>query len=91
LAAFIQRCFLGAKPELAGNSVHFKLSFMKEHMPRTAGLLSYSLYDVSGALRMLNRFAGKNIQHPPGVVAHRAMPDVLASIEILRNVVKEVM
>lgn len=84
LAQFISKHFTdGKKVELAGNSVHFDLAFIKHHMPRTAGLLSHQLQDVSGAARMANRFLGLSVPKPEGVIAHRAMADCQHSIKQL--------
>lgn len=86
LSEFIKRNFnVLAKPvELAGNSVHFDLGFIKDHMPRTAALLSHRVQDVSGAARMARRFFGLDVPNAGSVVAHRAMADVRQSIEQLR-------
>ncbi len=85
LAHFIEQNFLTSKKvELAGNSVHFDLAFIKQYMPRTAGLLSHQIQDVSGAMRMANRFFGLKVPKPAGLVAHRALSDVRHSIAQLR-------
>jgi oligoribonuclease len=86
---FIQTNFPdGQKPMLAGNSVHFDLSFIKQHMPRTAGLLSHRLVDASGMARALRLFGIVDAPSPAGSVQHRAMPDVQHSIEQVRLIRK---
>lgn len=91
---FIQKNFPdGQKVELGGNSVHFDLAFIKQHMPRTAGLLSHQLQDVSGAARLFRRFCGIDVPKPKSDVTHRAMADVQHSIEqvrLMREFVREV-
>jgi oligoribonuclease len=86
LAEFVRKHFnvLVRPVELAGNSVHFDLGFLKHHMPRTAALLSHQVQDVSGAARMVKRFFCVDVPKPEGIVTHRAMPDVRHSIEQLR-------
>lgn len=66
------------KPTLAGASVHFDLGFLRVHMPRLARELSHRVYDVS-AVALFCRSLG--MPKLPKAEAHRAMPDVLESIE----------
>lgn len=63
---------------LAGNSVHFDLSFIRRWMPGFAERLSHRVYDVSA----LNLFAlSMGMPKPgPGPEPHRAKEDVEASI-----------
>lgn len=65
------------KPVLAGNSVHFDLSFLRAHMPKFAKRLSHRVYDVS-AVSLFARSLG--MPKLPKDEAHRAKADVLASI-----------
>ncbi len=63
---------------LAGASVHLDLSWIREHMPRLAKCLSHRVFDVS-TLKLANQSWG-------GVPfakaeAHRALPDILESLE----------
>jgi oligoribonuclease len=80
---FVSHNFGTDKVELAGNSVHFDMSFIKEHMPRTAALLSHRIVDVSGMARALRRLGVPIVKAGSGVVAHRAQPDVRQSIDQL--------
>lgn len=66
-----------ARPVLAGNSVHFDLSFVRLQMPRLAARLSHRVYDVS-ALSLFCRSLG--MPPLPKEEAHRAEADIKASI-----------
>ena len=84
LAFFVRRNMEeDIKLQLAGNSVHFDLGFINEHMPRTAALLSHRIVDVSGMYRTLRMLGVDVVQAGNGVVAHRAVPDVRHSIDQL--------
>lgn len=78
---------IGAQPRsivLAGGSVHFDLSFIRVHMPRFAAFLSHRVFDVS-TLKAAERTWGD----PFGDIkadAHRALPDVLASLAEARAI-----
>lgn len=70
---------------MAGSSVHFDRSFIDRKMPRLAARFHYRLLDVS-VLRI-----AAQIWHPSAVpefdgpAAHRAAPDILRSIALLRH------
>lgn len=73
---------------LAGNSVHFDLSFLKADMPRLAARFSHRLLDVS-AVRLFARTLG--FDPPKAEPAHRAWDDVLSSaaqLEELRRLMR---
>lgn len=63
---------------LAGSCIGFDLSFIKVHMPRLTAFLHYRVFDVS-SLILFARAMG--MDRPPKVEAHRAMADILESIE----------
>jgi oligoribonuclease len=63
---------------LAGDSVHFDLSFLRVHLPVCAGLFSHRLLDVS-AFRVARSIGGLP-ECPIDGGGHRAQTDVLASI-----------
>jgi oligoribonuclease len=77
---------LGVQPRgvsLAGNSVHFDLSWARVHMPRFASFLSHRVFDVSTLLRAGEAWI-------PGykkekAEAHRALDDVLESLYLARK------
>ncbi len=63
---------------LAGSTIAFDHSFIKEHMPRFAAWLSHRTFDVS-TLKMADRaWKGEAFKKAE---AHRALPDVLESLE----------
>ncbi len=67
---------------LAGNSIHFDLSFLRAWMPPVAALFSHRLYDVSA----VNLFALSLGMPPlPENTAHRAQSDIEASIHRARS------
>jgi oligoribonuclease len=66
------------KTVLAGNTVHFDLGFVRQHMPRLAKRLSHRCYDVS-AIQLFLRSLGMP-KPEKGPEPHRAKDDVLASI-----------
>jgi oligoribonuclease len=73
---------------LAGNSIHFDRSFIKHYMPCVEQKLHYRMVDVS-SIKILFQRAKANL--PPEVPpAHRAMADVLESIESYKFFQREV-
>lgn len=66
------------KHTLAGDSVHFDLSFLRESMPRVADRFSHRLLDVS-AFRVARDILGLP-GFECGASAHRAQGDVMSSI-----------
>jgi len=75
------------KGVLAGSSIHFDRGFLREHMPLLDGSLHYRMVDVSGLNELALRFAPDVYAARPTIpkeeIAHRAMPDLLASIHVL--------
>jgi oligoribonuclease len=70
------------KPVLAGNSVHFDHSFIKEHMPRLNERFSHRHYDVSSIFLFCQSLG---MPKPEKTEAHRAQADVLASVELAKK------
>ncbi len=70
------------KPVLAGSSVHFDLGFLRYHMPEIAARFSHRLYDVS-AVKLFAQSLG--MPKLPKTEGHRAVADILASIEDARS------
>jgi oligoribonuclease len=65
---------------MAGSSVHFDRSFTRVNFNRFTNMLSYRILDVSSFKEGLRRFHG--IEYlKQAEAAHRAMPDILGSIE----------
>lgn len=63
---------------LAGASVHFDLSWIREHMPRFAKCLSHRVFDVSTLKLAAQSWGGVPFAKAE---AHRALPDILESLE----------
>lgn len=80
------------KTPLAGSTIGFDRSWLHEHMPTIEGLFSYRSIDVSSINELASRWRPSIFEGRPGerdaqgktISAHRAMPDILASIETLR-------
>lgn len=64
---------------LAGNSVHFDLSWVKVHMPRFASHLSHHVGNVS-SLRDFAESWGVTVPETPKPERHRALEDVRATL-----------
>jgi oligoribonuclease len=67
---------------LAGSSIHFDRAFIKAQMPRLDRLLHYRHLDVS-AIGTVCQHLG--MPDEPHEAVHRAMPDILASIALMRR------
>ena len=71
--------------QIAGNSVHVDVSFMRQHMPKIIDYAHYRIVDVSTIGELARRWYPKQ-QHrmPKKKNAHTAMSDIMESIEQLR-------
>ncbi|KAI8813745.1 ribonuclease H-like domain-containing protein [Cladochytrium replicatum] len=70
---------------LAGNSVHMDLVFLRREMPSVVEHLHYRIVDVSSVKEMCRRFAPLLLANSPQKnLSHRALDDILESIEELR-------
>lgn len=77
------------RPQLGGSSVHFDRTFLAACMPGVVELLHHRQIDVSTMNELARRFWPPAHQGRPSEVAgagpaHRAMPDILLSIETAR-------
>jgi oligoribonuclease len=77
---------------LAGSSIHFDRSFIREHLPRLDAALHYRMVDTSSFNEVAMRFAPEAYASRPSVpkekIAHRAMPDIRHSISVLQHYLK---
>ena len=64
---------------LAGSSVHFDLAWSRVHFPRFAEYLSHRVFDVTTFRRAVTAWCPNAVEWPYRD-AHRAMPDILATI-----------
>jgi len=67
---------------LAGSSVHFDLAWVRVHLPKTAERLSHRVFDVSTLRRAVDSW-GPKVEWPVRDT-HRALPDIMATIEEAR-------
>jgi oligoribonuclease len=74
---------------LAGNSVHFDLAWCRVRFPSFAQYLSHRVFDVSTLRRACETWF-PHARHVWPRSAHRALPDVIASIETAR-IAREIM
>jgi oligoribonuclease len=73
------------KAPLAGNSVSTDRSFIDRHMPEFASYLHYRTIDVSSIKELARRwFPRIYFQAPEKIGGHRALGDILDSIDELR-------
>lgn len=71
--------------QLAGNSVHFDLQFLKHHMPLFAKRLSYRILDMSTFRTLATALCDYKSEINP---AHRAKEDVLYSHRLMVDFVQ---
>jgi len=79
---FVQRWTEQGQAPLAGNSVHVDRRFLARWMPRLEAWLHYRIIDVSTIKELARRWYG--IEPPAKRESHRALEDILESIEELR-------
>jgi oligoribonuclease len=76
-------------PQLAGSTVGFDRAFMQVHLPKAHDLLHYRSLDVSSLNEFAKRFVPGVYESRPrgngGVPKHRAMDDILESLEVARH------
>lgn len=73
---------------LGGASVDFDKAFIREHLPEFYKNLHYRVFDVSVLKRMAEWWLSdvyKALPPAEGAAAHRAMPDILHTIEEARH------
>ncbi|KAL7073988.1 hypothetical protein ACQ4LE_006792 [Meloidogyne hapla] len=74
------------KCQLAGNSVHYDLQFLKLYMPKFVEYLHYRIVDVSSIKELVSRWYSKSeelINMPAKKLKHLAMDDIKESIDEL--------
>lgn len=71
--------------QIAGNSVHVDLAFLRKHMPRLVDHLHYRIVDVSTLGELCRRwFPREHARAPKKKNAHTALSDIRESIEQLK-------
>lgn len=72
-------------PQLGGSSVWFDRTFLEADFPEAVKLLHHRQVDVSTMNEMARRFwPATYARRPRGGDVHRAMPDILQSLELAR-------
>lgn len=81
---FIER-WAEAGTQIAGNSVHVDVQFLKRWMPRITDYCHYRIVDVSSVGELCRRwYKTEDAKRPKKRLAHTAMSDILESIEQLK-------
>jgi oligoribonuclease len=82
--AFVEsHCQKGTAP-LCGNSVWKDRQFLERYMPSVTGLLHYRMIDVSTVKEIVRRWYPASYHAPKKKEVHRALDDILESIDELR-------
>jgi len=81
--AFVKRHCAPGKSPLAGNSIGQDRRFLFKYMPELEGFLHYRCVDVSSIKELARRWYPEEVP-PEKKKAHRALGDILESIEELR-------
>lgn len=81
---FVKTFCLPGKAPLCGNAVHHDRRFLIKYMPKLNQFLHYRHVDVSTVKALIDRWYPKSKDLPRKKDAHRALADILESIEELR-------
>lgn len=82
---FIKEYAFDKKSPLCGSSVHHDRRFLIKHMPKVDEYLHYRLVDVSTVKGLVAKWYSQDKKiFPKKKDAHRALPDILESIDELR-------
>ncbi len=69
---------------LCGNTIYQDRRFLIEYMPKLDGYLHYRLVDVSTIKELVKRWYGPEFQSPQKKQKHKALDDILETIEELK-------
>ena len=81
---FIKKYCVPHKAVLCGNSIYHDRRFVIKYMPRLDRFLHYRMIDVSTIKDLVRRWFPKDKGLPKKAENHRALSDILESIEELR-------
>ena len=81
---FLKENIESGTPPLCGNSIHTDRAFLGKEMPEVLDLLHYRIVDVSTIKELSNRWYPDNPRYNKKA-AHRALDDIVESIEELRH------
>jgi oligoribonuclease len=83
--SFVARHTVAGHAQLAGNSVHCDLGFLRRYMPRLAAHLHYRIVDVSSVRELAKRWYPAEMRKAPRKACeHTAKADILESLDELR-------
>ncbi len=72
------------KSPLCGNTIYQDRRFLTEYMPKLESYLHYRLVDVSTIKELVKRWYGPEFQAPLKKQTHKALEDILETIEELK-------
>ena len=78
-----KHCKEKASP-LCGNTIYQDRRFLIEYMPKLEGYLHYRLVDVSTIKELVKRWYGPEFQAPQKKQKHKALDDILETVEELK-------
>ncbi len=78
-----QHCKARSSP-LCGNTIYQDRRFLIEYMPKLESYLHYRLVDVSTIKELVKRWYGPEFQAPNKKQKHKALDDILETIEELK-------
>ncbi len=81
---FVQEWVGKWEAPLCGNSIWVDRLFLKREMPKLESYLHYRVIDVSSIKELIGRWHPDAEEPPPKAKSHRALDDVLESIDELR-------
>ncbi len=81
---FVSRHCLPQKSPLCGNTIYQDRRFLIEYMPELEAFFHYRLVDVSTVKELVKRWYGPKFQAPPKKQSHKALDDILETVEELR-------
>jgi oligoribonuclease len=81
---FIKKFCVPGKTILCGSAIYHDRRFIIKHMPKLNAFLHYRLIDVSTIKELVRRWYPKDKDAPQKSEDHRALSDILESIEELR-------
>ncbi|MFZ5802142.1 MAG: oligoribonuclease [Candidatus Omnitrophota bacterium] len=82
--AFLKKHCPPRSAPLCGNSIHHDRRFLAKYMPRIHRYLHYRMVDVSSVKDLVKRWYDPRIRPPVKKSGHRAMQDIIESIDELR-------
>lgn len=84
ILAFVRQYTEAKSGPICGSTIGFDRAFLEHHMPEVAAHFSHRNLDVSVFTELALRFYPEAYEKRPKGGGHRALPDIRASIEMLR-------